>query len=33
MYELGDLADPQLNKAFEVMQEKLEKNNSGAEAA
>lgn len=33
MYELGDLADPQLNKAFEVMQEKLEKKNSDAEAA
>ena len=29
----ADLADPQLNKAFEVMQEKLEKKNSDAEAA
>lgn len=25
MYEFGDLADPQLNKALEVMQEKIER--------
>ena len=33
IYEFADLNDPQLNKAFEVMKEKLEKTESEIPAA